>query len=184
MKWRKVIRIIHRDFGYIAFGLTIVYAVSGIAVNHASDWNPNYLIERNKVSIKVNQDSLMSTSQLVALVTSTLNENDSVISYFRSGQLKVDIFFEGKSIAADLENGFATIETVKSRSVLREANFLHLNAPKLLWTYVADVFAVMLIFLAFTGLFMIKGKKGITGRGKYLTMLGIVIPIIFLIAYF
>jgi hypothetical protein len=30
---------------------------------------------------------------------------------------------------------------------------------------------------------MIKGKKGITGRGKYLVAISILIPVIFLIVY-
>ena len=71
-----------------------------------------------------------------------------------------------------------------SRTVIRESNFLHLNAPKKVWTYVADVFAVALAFLAISGLFMIKGKNGITGRGAWMTALGILLPIIFLIIYY
>ncbi|MCB9249541.1 MAG: hypothetical protein H6613_13830 [Ignavibacteriales bacterium] len=48
----------------------------------------------------------------------------------------------------------------------------------------ADIFALSLIFLATTGLFMIKGKKGLTGRGKWFALLGILIPLIFLLLYF
>jgi hypothetical protein len=40
LTWRKWFRIIHRDFGYLFFGVTLVYAVSGIAINHLDDWNP------------------------------------------------------------------------------------------------------------------------------------------------
>jgi len=58
-----------------------------------------------------------------------------------------------------------------------------LNHPKKLWTYFADAYAVALVLLAITGLFMIEGKKGITGRGKWFTALGILLPIIFLIFY-
>jgi hypothetical protein len=39
---------------------------------------------------------------------------------------------------------------------------------------------VALILLAATGLFMMKGKYGITGRGAWLTGAGIVIPLLFL----
>jgi len=34
---RTWLRAIHRDVGYSAVGLTIVYAASGIAVNHVAD---------------------------------------------------------------------------------------------------------------------------------------------------
>ncbi|RYE79999.1 MAG: hypothetical protein EOO74_02835, partial [Myxococcales bacterium] len=40
--WRAWVRAIHRDAGYLAVGLTLVYALSGLAVNHISDWDPNF----------------------------------------------------------------------------------------------------------------------------------------------
>jgi hypothetical protein len=40
--WRWWFRVLHRDVGYLCVGLTLIYAVSGIAVNHVADWNPNY----------------------------------------------------------------------------------------------------------------------------------------------
>ena len=33
----------HRDLGYLAVGLTVVYALSGLAVNHIADWDPNFV---------------------------------------------------------------------------------------------------------------------------------------------
>jgi hypothetical protein len=41
--------VIHRDLGYVCVGLTLVYAVSGVAVNHVRDWNPNYRITRDTI---------------------------------------------------------------------------------------------------------------------------------------
>ena len=34
LKWRKWNRAVHRDFGYLFLGMTIIYALSGIALNH------------------------------------------------------------------------------------------------------------------------------------------------------
>ena len=48
---RKWLRILHRDLGYLVAGLTIVYAISGIAVNHVQDWNPNISVERSVENI-------------------------------------------------------------------------------------------------------------------------------------
>jgi hypothetical protein len=45
INWRKWNRAIHRDLGYLCFGLTLIYTISGIAMNHIQDWNPNYKIE-------------------------------------------------------------------------------------------------------------------------------------------
>ena len=40
-----------------------------------------------------------------------------------------------------------------------------------------------LILVAITGLFVLKGKKGITGRGAWLTGAGVLIPLVFLVMY-
>lgn len=184
MKIRKLIRLLHRDVGYIAFGLTIIYSISGIAVNHVNDWNPNYIITKDTLSIPQNLDSTFSSEKLVEKLTSSYNLNDSVKSYFRSNPYSLDIFMENKTLSINFRSGISTLEKVESRTLFRESNFLHLNNPKKLWTWVADLFAVSLIFLAGTGIFIIKGKKGIKGRGKWLISIGILIPIIFLFLYF
>jgi hypothetical protein len=183
MKWRKWLRILHRDIGYLAAGLTVIYAISGVAVNHVGDWNPNYRIE--KVIIEL--DSIPSNyekEEMVKYVLSEIGETREVKNSFRPDPNRLDIFIEGNTITVNYETREVTQEKVVSRPIIRETNFLHLNAPKKVWTYVADIFAVALAFLAISGLFMIKGKNGITGRGAWLTALGILLPIIFLIIYY
>ena len=115
---------------------------------------------------------------------SQLGITDSIKSHFRKSPHEIEIFLEGRTISANLNNGKVEIETISNRSGFKESNFLHLNKPKAWWTWVADLFAVALILLAITGLFMIKGKKGFSGRGKWLFLLGIVIPIVFLFIYY
>lgn len=78
--------------------------------------------------------------------------------------------------SVDLPTGKVVIDAPFRAPVLKEFNDLHLNAPKGVWTYVADVYAVSLILLAVTGLFVLKGKNGITRRGAWLTAIGVVIP--------
>ena len=41
-RWRAWLRAIHRDLGYLAVGFTVIYALSGIAMNHIDDWDPNF----------------------------------------------------------------------------------------------------------------------------------------------
>jgi hypothetical protein len=60
-------------------------------------------------------------------------------------------------------------------------NFLHLNHPKKSWTWVADVYAVALGFLAVSGMLMIRRKT--MHRGAVLTGIGFVIPLLFLVLY-
>lgn len=185
MKIRKWIRILHRDIGYIAFGLTIIYAISGIAVNHVDEWNPNYVIEKTKSQIDMTGiNNSLPDSILIKLILEQLNETRNFKGAFRSEENTIQIYLDGNTIKANLISGEIENEFVRNRTVFREVNFLHLNHPKKLWTYFADAYAVALVLLAITGLFMIEGKKGITGRGKWFTALGILLPIIFLIFYF
>ena len=60
--------------------------------------------------------------------------------------------------------------------MLYEFNALHLNAPKRIWTLIADVYAAALIIVAVTGLFVLKGRRGITGRCAVFTALGVLVP--------
>lgn len=184
MKIKKWIRILHRDVGYLSVGLIIVYGISGIAVNHVDEWNPNYIIEKDTVAIAPMNDSLLTDESMVKHIRSEFNIKDTANSFFRSGPNSMQVFFERKTISANVLSGQAEVETVHDRRVFRETNFLHLNNPKKVWTYVADLFAVGLIFLSITGMFMIKGKNGLKGRGKYLVGISILIPVVFLLIYF
>lgn len=184
MKLRKWVKILHRDVGYLATGLTVIYAISGIAVNHIDEWNPNYVIERTLIQVDPYPDSTYSTDQLVKYVLSEVNETGEFKNYFRPDPNSINIFVDGNTLNVDLKNWEVEQEKVESRSIIRETNFLHLNNPKKVWTYVADLFAVALAFLAITGLFMIKGKNGIKGRGWWITTIGLLIPIVFLLIYY
>ena len=52
INWKKWNRILHRDLGYIFFGMTIIYALSGIALNHIKDWNPSYDITPKEIQLE------------------------------------------------------------------------------------------------------------------------------------
>ena len=44
----------------------------------------------------------------------------------------------------------------------------------------ADAFALLLITLVLTGIFMMKGKRGIAGRGKWFLASGLAVPLVFI----
>ena len=81
----------------------------------------------------------------------------------------------------ELASGHVVHDRAIPRPGLREMNFLHLNHPKKAWTWVADLYAVALAFLAISGLFMIRKK--ILRRGLVLTGAGIAFPMFFLWLY-
>lgn len=181
MNWRKWNNILHRDIGYLCVGLTIIFAISGIAVNHIKDWNPNYKIER--VEFKINPIPIISADKMVADVVKQLKIVDKVESRFRSSPENLKIFFANQTIEVNTVTGQGIYEYISERALLHDMNFLHLNHAKKIWTYFSDLYAVALIFLAISGLFVLKGKKGIKGRGAWLTAIGVVFPILFLLMY-
>lgn len=64
----------------------------------------------------------------------------------------------------------------KKRPVVYWFNRLHYNRIQG-WNLMGDFFAVSLVFFAVSGLFMVKGKNGLAGRGKWLLLAGILIPL-------
>ena len=163
--------------GYLVAGLTVIYAISGIAVNHIDSWNPNYSIDREVLRYEAFEPGDRESTVARLLQELELEEPNDV---FRSTPSRVQLLYDGWSVQADVEAGVARIERPRERPVLFDLNFLHLNHAKGLWTWVADVYAVLLLLLALTGPFVIRGKKGLTGRGKWWVSTGVAVPIAFL----
>jgi hypothetical protein len=79
-------------------------------------------------------------------------------------------------------SGQITVQARSPRLFFRIANWLHYNRGKRAWTFVADAYAVLLLYLAISGIFMIKGKLGLRWRGAALITLGIAVPTVYVIA--
>lgn len=182
MNWRKWNNIIHRDLGYLCFGLTVIYAISGVAVNHIHQWNPSYSIENSTSVVKLG-DPARPVNEQALVILSELGIEQPVKNIFQPSREILQIFLEGNTITVNLANGNVTQQKAVARPVLKPLNFLHLNHPKKLWTYFADIYAIALLILAVTGLFILKGRNGITGRGAWLTGFGIILPLFFIWLY-
>jgi hypothetical protein len=178
--WHRLVVVLHRDIGYLAAGLTIIYAISGVAVNHVHHWNPSYRIERvERTFPPIAPDA--GRDAIVAHVRAALGVTGAFKDAFRPSPGRVQLFYEGTTVDADIVAGRATLEQADERPVLRDANFLHLNHPKGVWTIVADVYAAALAFLAVTGMFVLRGRKGLAGRGKWLVGIGVAVPVLALL---
>jgi uncharacterized protein len=176
MNWRRWNNILHRDVGYLLVGMTLVYSISGIAVNHRADWNPNYRQEKQLLSI--DPISKTTSSEILADALAKLGVDKSAVrNSFRPDEETLQIFLEGKTFSIDLPTGTVLVEEVHRRPVLFELNQLHLNAPKGIWTFISDFFALSLILIAITGMFVLKGSNGILGRGIWFVAAGILVPV-------
>ena len=183
MKWRKWNNIVHRDLGYLCAGLTVIYVICGVAVNHIADWNPSFDVDRREVRVAGVTPGELATPDGVRSVLERVGVSTEYRTTFPTDSATMRIFLEDGVIDVNHHAGRATVELVRPRPILRQANFLHLNHAKRLWTWLADLYAVALGLLAVTGLFVLKGKKGITGRGAWLTGAGVVLPLVFLWLY-
>lgn len=173
----------HRDIGYFIAGLTIIYAISGVAVNHIDDWNPSYSITTEVLKADTLFRVYWASEKIDSIVLAHLKIKEKPMETFSESDEKIKLFFEGKVIDFNMATGELSIETTSGKPVLKEVNFLHLNKPKKIWTWVADVFAVLLAFLAISGVIMVKGKNGLQGRGKWILAAGILVPVVFWILY-
>jgi hypothetical protein len=173
--WRRWNAAVHRDLGYLSVALTLAYGISGLAVNHIHQWNPNYAKSKRVEQIRPLPKE-ETTEHLAEAAKAQLKPSGTFKGAFQPDDDTLQLFYKEATYSVDLPTGKVLVESVQPRPVLFALNQLHLNAPKRLWTWIADLYAAALIVLAGTGMFIIKGRKGITGRGAWLVGVGAVIP--------
>jgi hypothetical protein len=173
-KWpiRRYLRALHRDAGYLAIGLTFIYAVSGLAVNHIADWDPNFTqvdhtrpiaLDPEFRSLRLSQDPA-AARRVAESTLAALARVDEVKDVYAVDDAHVDITLDGTMLYVDVAQSLVREEGQRERFLLRVANWLHLNRGKKAWTFIADGYALLLLFLATSGLFMLPGKLGLKGR--------------------
>ena len=177
--FRKTIIAVHRDTGYFFAGLTVLYAISGVAVNHMEDWNPNYTVAHVEHSVGDLVD--VSDGGIAAEVLGRLGVEEEPKAAVRMSEKEFRIFLKNRTLYVATPSGQVVDELVSRRPGFFHVNYLHLNHAKGLWTWFADIYAVGLLVLALTGIFIITGKKGLGGRGRWLLIAGTAIPLIFLL---
>lgn len=178
-KLRPFIRALHRDVGYFAVGLTFVYALSGLAVNHIADWDPSFSqiekVHRIEGKLPDSDDAIASH------VLTQLGFDQKPEEVYRVDDAQLDIVLHNRTLHVDASKNEILEEGQEPRFLLRVANWLHLNRGKKAWTYVADAYAVFLVYLATSGLFMIPGRKGLIGRGGVLLGMGVAVPVLYVV---
>ncbi len=174
--WRVWLRVLHRDAGYLAIGLTFIYALSGIAINHIEDWNPNFVEYEKTYELGPLPDK---PEHALAVVQKELGLSGEPRDVYEAAPGQLEIEYDAVTLHVDTASGQVFAEGSEPRFFFRVANWLHYNRGKAAWTYIADGYALFLIFLALSGAFMLKGRKGLVGRGGILIAVGIAIPVVY-----
>lgn len=162
--------------GYFFAGVLLLYCISGIAVNHSHDWNPSYVIDRRDVCLDLPRRADEITAERVLACLERIGESGNYRSFDFPSPTKIKVYLKDGDIVARLADGQGRQESIRRRPCLHEANLLHLN-PKKWWLVFSDLFAGALIVITLTGLVVLKGRNGLSGRGKWLVGAGLAAPL-------
>ncbi|MDF1562989.1 MAG: PepSY-associated TM helix domain-containing protein [Deltaproteobacteria bacterium] len=193
--WRRWLYDLHRDAGFLVAGLVFVYVVSGIAVNHREHWDFNSVIEERTEPLASPAELLGladdprepgvlardEEAALVAAIGKRLRRSQVPFKQMWRGPDRLSLLYGvgGKDVV-DYFPSTGEVEHQKRRDrfLFRALNYLHLNEGRGAWTWLADVFALLLFFLAASGLVMVKARRGWRSRAGVLLALGIVLPFV------
>jgi uncharacterized protein len=181
IRWKRLNRDLHRDIGYFCTALVIVYCISGIAFNHINEWNPDFILIKDTIPTQIIKSKDQVNSDWIKQQMAPLNEAEYKLYDFPTPD-QVKVYMSQSSLHIYLHDGYGVYESIKRRPAVYQMNLLHRNNVKY-WKWASDVFAVLLIGINLTGLFILKGKYGITGRGKWLLAVGFAIPIMMFIIF-
>ena len=173
-KVAKWLRVIHRDLGFLMVGVSIIYGISGMIVNHMGGSDPAFKTIEEHIVIEKN----LMHSELPQTF-----ESRGLPAIKRVAQIDQEhsrIMLEGGVGVYNSATGELHYEQHSRRVVVYWFNRLHYNRVKG-WSIMGDLFAVSLIFFAISGLFIVQGKKGVSGRGKWYLIVGVLIPILYII---
>jgi hypothetical protein len=184
MNFRKWNRWLHRELGFLFFGMAIIYGISGIALNHgvARHWNPG-IITRSEIHDFRPLSRAEVDRGVIEEILDLTGQRKNYKQYYFPTEDHLMIYLRGGHIMVDLSSGESRLTRIRNRPFFREVNYLHYNKPKKLWTWFSDFFGLAMVLLAISGIVMVKGKKGIRGSGGILLAAGILVPLIFLIVH-
>ena len=167
----------HRRLGFLVTGMLLVFTVSGIALNHQSHWDPYYTISKTSEVVEGLRPS-MSEDELDLYLRKRYGVEEDLESSFWESSLNVKMSYtNGISYMVDLQDNSIVTEVTRKRLGIYNLIHLHLNGIKGLWILAADAFAVGLIVLSLSGIYLAKGRY--THKEYFFLTAGILLPVLF-----
>ena len=179
MNQQKLVRNIHRDFGYFYVGLIISFAFSGILMNHRENWHPEkYTTSIQNIKVKLVPENKINDKYAEQLGKKLGIDDKIRRQAIKKGALKIS--FENHDVEIDLKTGAGEIITFNKTPIINQAMKLHKSTSNW-WIYYSDIFGISLILIAITGTLMVKhGKNTFRNRGWKLAVIGILFPLLVL----
>ena len=191
-KLSQKLRSWHRDLGYLVIGITIIYSITGIILSfrdlhlfekeyviktQIEDLGENHLVtfiyafDKNGVKSSL-PEHVIKKSKIDKI--KLLEDNDFIIKY------EVSRSKDMKSITYDKDTKEAVYSISAYPGFIKPFIDAHKSMSTDKWAWLALSYSLILLFLAISAIFMLKGKYGFKQRGIYLTGLGILIVAVFL----
>ncbi|WP_417333449.1 hypothetical protein [Halarcobacter sp.] len=193
-KLSTIFRNWHRDLGYLVIGITIVYSISGIILSvrdlhlFEKEYILNATIEKNIQEKELQNEIVLALSEneqkknlpTHIIKKSVLNKfellenNNEFIKYqiSRKKDMKFITYYKNSGELIYSISGYPTF--------INSLVQAHKSSSQDKWSYLALAYSVILLFLAISAIFMVKGKYGFKERGIYLTLFGIALVVLFL----
>lgn len=151
-------------------------------MNYAKKSNPHYSVEIHRFEVVLPSNKAEITKDyLVENVLKDINQEKKYTKHYFPQENTMKVFLKGGSmLSVDLTTKQAIFEELKPRYIVGSMAKLHYN-PNKAWTWFSNIFAVCLMIIIITGLIMVKGKKGLIGRGGIELLIGLIIPFLFLL---
>lgn len=167
---RKWLRVVHRDLGYFLVGITIVYAVSGFLLSHKNTFAATKTITSSAcISKNIPKNGFIDEcGNSTGLALTHCSEKNGFINFY----------FEGGRGVYDPGTGNLEYEKYVTNELMLFVNQLHCNQKKG-WFIIADFYALSLLFLAVSGLFIVPGRNGFAMRGIWFVLAGMVVIVFY-----
>ncbi len=169
----------HRDIAYFYVGLIIAFSLSGIFLNHRQTWHPRrYSYEKKEISIvPAVKDSI--DDAFIEAFTKQQSIDDQLRRFNINEKNRLRISYVSHDVEVDLATGKGSIETYRVTPLLGQMTQLHQDTSKW-WIYYSDVFGIAMLTIAFTGMFIERGRLSFRHRGLKLALAGLLFPLVFL----
>ena len=170
----RILFTIHRDLGLFVVGLCFIYGISGLLLNTMDGSDPAYNTLQDKITITsgLGEDEL-KTEWIDNLDLPAVKK----VKTLKDNQIKITC--EGGYGLYQISDGSLSYEIYQKRPLIFWINKMHYNRIHG-WNIMGNIFAISLVFFAISGLFMVRGKNGIAGRGKWFLISGFIIPVLYI----